>query len=283
MPKKTMLPRSEQHNIRQLEDLNQRGGRMLTVVDLIEAGTLSVEMAAAVMDSLAKGASLLTGARPGGAGKTTVLAAFLNLLPPDVNIVTVDDPAIIYRELKQPPDEPVCYLVHEIGAGHWYGYLWGRPVADYFRLAFGPHRIASCLHADTFEELRGILTGPPLGVNPLDLDRVGIVGFIHIERLARGTVARRLAALYLRSPYAVPPCRFVYDSSINGFSRGPWAINDDEVGALELAPGNSPERTFKPSRHDEFCDFIEHLLKIEARSLADVREQVLAFYKSRSR
>jgi len=96
-----MLPPIERHNIRQLEELNQRGGRMLTVVDLIEAGTISPEMAAAVMEALARGASILTGARPSGAGKTTVLAAFLNLLPPDVTIVTVDDPAVVRQALAR--------------------------------------------------------------------------------------------------------------------------------------------------------------------------------------
>jgi hypothetical protein len=33
----------ERHNHRQIEQLNQRGGRMLSIVDLIQAGTISVE------------------------------------------------------------------------------------------------------------------------------------------------------------------------------------------------------------------------------------------------
>ena len=54
-------------------------------------------------------------------------------------------------------DEPECYLVHEIGDGHWYGYLWGPAVAQYVSLVGGPRRIASCLHADTLSELTQIL------------------------------------------------------------------------------------------------------------------------------
>ncbi|MBC7353066.1 MAG: hypothetical protein H5U08_11960, partial [Thermogutta sp.] len=98
-----MLPDLEQRNVQQLEDLNQRGGRMLTVVDLIEAGTLSADMAATVMYALAQGASLLTAARPGGAGKTTLLAAFLNLLPPGVKIITVDSPSVVRQALPVSP------------------------------------------------------------------------------------------------------------------------------------------------------------------------------------
>ncbi len=40
------------HNLRQIEQLNQRGGRTLSMVDLIEAGTLSVEMAAYAMRAM---------------------------------------------------------------------------------------------------------------------------------------------------------------------------------------------------------------------------------------
>ncbi len=69
----------ERHNHRQIEQLNQRGGRTLSIVDLIQAGTINVEMAAYAMRAMAEGASLLTAARPGGAGKTALMAAILGL------------------------------------------------------------------------------------------------------------------------------------------------------------------------------------------------------------
>jgi hypothetical protein len=52
----------ERHNHREIELLNQRGGRTLTVVDLIRAGTLSVPMAGYALRAMEQGASLLTGA-----------------------------------------------------------------------------------------------------------------------------------------------------------------------------------------------------------------------------
>ena len=61
----------EIHNDRQIEHLNQRGGRTLSIVDLVRAGTISVEMSAYAMRAIQQGASLLTGARPGGAGRRT--------------------------------------------------------------------------------------------------------------------------------------------------------------------------------------------------------------------
>lgn len=274
-----MLSSLDRQNIHQLENLNQRGGRMLTVVDLIEAGTLSLEMAAAVMQALANGSSLLTGARPGGAGKTTVLAAFLNLLPPDVVITTVDEPSMIPRALDRPPQQPTCYLVHEIGAGHWYGYLWGRPVADYFRLLNGPHRIASCLHADTLEELTEILVSPPLQVNPSDLDRVGIFGFMRMDYSGRGRVERRLATLYIRSPYLSQSCRFVFHPDEHAFSREHWPTEAPHVSSSQQVPrGDSTIVARASEQKARYLAFIEHLMQVGARSLEEVREEVVAFY-----
>lgn len=183
----------ERHNLRQIDQLNQRGGRTPSIVDLIQAGTITVQMAAYAMREMAGGASLLTGARPGGAGKSTLMGAILGLLPPRVPIVTVDDSGVIREARARPASEPACYLAHEIGSGHWYGYIWGRDVADYFSLIDGQRRIASCLHADTLEELTGLLGGPPPQVAQEALGRVGLILFIHV---VSGPGARRRVASF---------------------------------------------------------------------------------------
>jgi len=272
-----MLPDLEQRNVQQLEDLNQRGGRMLTVVDLIEAGTLSADMAATVMYALAQGASLLTAARPGGAGKTTLLAAFLNLLPPGVKIITVDSPSVVRQALSVSSTTPECFLVHEIGDGHWYGYLWGRPVADYFRLIGNRRRIASCLHADTFRELTEILLGPPLGVARDDLDRVGLFAFIHVDFSAsRGyRTRRRVASLECRAPFVPRNFRFVWDPVADDFTV---ALHDDGKNAY-AATGDDLADWFASPVCELFRQFIAGLMEKNARYLADVRKEVLAFYR----
>lgn len=271
-----MLSDLEAWNIQQLEDLNQRGGRMLTVVDLIEAGTISAPMAAAVMYSLAQGASLLTAARPGGAGKTTVLAAFLNLLPPGVKIVTVDSVSVIRRAESAVPSGPECYLVHEIGDGHWYGYLWGKPVAEYFRLMSAQRRIASCLHADTLEELQEILCQPALGVKREAIDRVGIIAFLHVDwRLGSGSgIRRRVSWMECRKPYMPVTVRFVWERTQDTFQTTP--VSD---GNPELGEGPSAQFRWQPAEFERFETLIQSLLDRQAKSLTAVRAEIVAFYR----
>lgn len=44
---------------------------MLSIVDLVEAGTFTPDLAAYSLAAIGSGASFLVGADPGGAGKTT--------------------------------------------------------------------------------------------------------------------------------------------------------------------------------------------------------------------
>jgi hypothetical protein len=142
-----------------------------------------------------EGASLLTGARPGGAGKTTLMAALLSFLPPGVPIVTVDRPEVIDEGAARGAGERCCYLAHEIGSGHWYGYIWGRDVARFMALVAGPRRIASCLHADTLDELTEIVCSPPLGATRESLAHVGLILFMHVSG-RMGRVQRRVATFH---------------------------------------------------------------------------------------
>jgi len=68
------------HHCREIDRCNQRGGRMLSIVDLVQAGTFTVDLAAYALAAIGKGASFMVGALPGGAGKTTVMGVIQSLL-----------------------------------------------------------------------------------------------------------------------------------------------------------------------------------------------------------
>ena len=247
----------EPHNLRQIEQLNQRGGRTLSIVDLIEAGTLSVEMAACAMRAMAEGASLLTGARPGGAGKSTLMGAILGLMPPEVPIVTVEGTDVIQDGLARPASEPACYLAHEIGSGHWYGYIWGPDVADFFSLIDGRRRISSCLHADTLGELKDILRSSPLRIEEAAVGRVGLILFIHV--IPGPGARRRVVSLW--------------EADGRGGHRQVYRWN---------ATSDTFEVTGQPhesSDLERYKQFVQALVDQGEAEMEAVRRQVVEFYR----
>ena len=195
-----MLSDLEAHNYREIERLNQRGGRTLSTVDLIEDGTLSVELAAHLSEAVLDGASFLTAAGPGGVGKSTLLACLLNMLPPETRVVTVSDAPVISDPGRNDPQSPECFLAHEIGSGHWFGYIWGEDVPAFFGLMDDARRIASCLHADTLEETRHVLVAR-LGVPEARFNEVDLVLFMVAVRHG-GRILRRVSAAYERNDSA---------------------------------------------------------------------------------
>ena len=255
----------EASNLEQIERLNQRGGRTLSAVDLVAAGTLTAEMAGLSAAAMLRGASILTGAVPGGAGKTTLMASLLGFLAHGRRIVTVENPGDVARAAGESP--PPLHLVHEIGSGPWYGYLWGPAVADYLALARGPGSIASCLHADTVGELRAKLASGELMVREEDIARVGLILFIGVERSRSGGLVRRVATLNVpagRSHAAA----YAWDGASSSFVRG-----DAGVEALAELLGARPVEFLELAR--EASALIERLARAHVTAFGEVRRGLL--------
>lgn len=128
---------------------NQRGGRMLSVVDLLEAGTLTVYQAAWLLSRVLQGSSWLVGARPGGAGKTTVMSALLAMAPGGARVWLTN------RGSGWQEGKPGDYIVsYELSPGSYDAYIWGKDAVRMTDLGIGGCRIISNLHADTLEQAR---------------------------------------------------------------------------------------------------------------------------------
>lgn len=152
---------------------------MLSIVDLLRAGTVDLAMASYLAAMMRKGASLLVGANPGGAGKTTVMGALLNFLPDDTAIRPVEGRVVLEQGRKDTDFGKTCYLAHEIGDDFYYAYVWGEEARAFFLLAAAGHIIASNLHADTLAETRQQLSGEN-GVDPSHLDAVELKLYLRL-------------------------------------------------------------------------------------------------------
>jgi len=177
----------------EIDRCNQRGGRMLSVVDLIEAGTIEPDWAAHALAAIGEGASFLVGASPGGAGKTTVMGALLNFVPAHVGLRPADGLAAIERGSRAPRPR-CCYVCHEIGRGSYYAYLWGRPLRAFFDLPAAGHMLATNLHADTHEQARRQICRDN-AVSESALRQVKLMFFLSVRRHG-GRVGRRIETIW---------------------------------------------------------------------------------------
>ncbi len=254
----------EQHNLGEIEALNQRGGRTLSIVDLMSAGTITPEVAGYALWRIAHGASFLTGAVPGGAGKTTLLADLLGMLPPGERIVTTPDPSAVRDALAEPDRRGRCHLCHEIGSGMWYGYLWGKTVGEFFQLSAEGGRLAACLHADDPVQTRNILLTPTLGVSEEAFGRVGLLVFMAFDRGAHAT--RRVSSLWAADGSGRQ--QLIFEQDVASGALRPAAANPSVGGP---GPGATPTLAA--------CEaFMLGLAEGKAHLFEEVREATVGFY-----
>jgi len=241
-------------HVRTINDCNQRGGRMLSLVDLIDAGTVDLPLAGYLAAVMQTGASVLVGAQPGGAGKTTVMCALLNFLPADVELRVVSSQGVLTRAIRRDGDGSACYLAHEISPARYYAYIWDAEARRFFQLAKQGHLIASNLHADTLDETREQLCGEN-GVDPELLDEVTLKLFIGTRRTGGWGMDRWIST--------------VYESDGSG-DRLVWSGS-----GLDQFSRSRGSAVISPEREEECQDFLRELVRSDTRTIPAVRRAVI--------
>lgn len=163
------------HNLDLIESLNQRGGSMLTWDYLISVGTIPEESIKIIENAMKERKSFLVGAKPGGAGKTTIMGAILSLRPDFEQLEIYSGQS---DEEISKINEPKCFVVHEIGSGHWYGYVWNHSVVEFLKI---PQKnsnlaIAGNLHCDTIGEVKQTILS--FGASDTHLKNVQLIVFL---------------------------------------------------------------------------------------------------------
>jgi len=203
---------------------------------VVNSQTVDFKLAGLLWLIMEHRASVLVAAGPIWAGKTTILHALLDFLPPGIKRVALRGYAEDFKfSNKYKPDN--TYLVSEEISNHSYEYLWGHQVVKAFELLAENYALGSTIHARNVREvayvLHGILKVPlpliaGLGVvvtlqatngrsyydEPVRrVDTVSIINFAD-----EGLVAQTLAARQLTDDeFIFPSEKALYNTLFNKF------------------------------------------------------------------
>ncbi|HEY8818206.1 MAG TPA: hypothetical protein VIM25_05240 [Candidatus Limnocylindrales bacterium] len=253
-----------------------------SIVELIRAGTLDAELAAQLWMLIEARVPLIVAAEAQGTGKSTLLGALLDFLPPGVHLVELAGEAETFAWLPQaselgwpgrprrtPGAEPVrpettIILANEL-SDHLPAYTWGLAARVAVRAASIGYGLAATIHADSLDEVFELLRRPPVRLADDELSHLGVV--LVLRRVERWSSPGRGGAL--RPAHRTGPAR----SPPAARARGPRHLGSGHgrlralrvgrhagAGAARRAPGRRfrdrsgppprPSRGARPSRRD---------------------------------
>ncbi len=151
----------------------------LSVIDLVDAGTLDYKTVGLLWLLMERRASLLVAAGPSFAGKSTLLHALLDFLPPDIEQVALRGYAEDFKLTGIGRPEKTFLVTEEI-SNHSYEYLWGRQVVRALELIPGGYALGGTIHARNIKEVAYVLNalGAPLSL----IAGLGVVVTLQVRR-----------------------------------------------------------------------------------------------------
>jgi flagellar protein FlaI len=159
----------------------------LSVVELLQAGTMPSKLAAVFWLGLERGASFVFAADPPSAGKTTVLTAMLTFITADTVVYFTRGWGETF-DLPPPSDGYPTYVMVNEMSDDLPVYSWGPYVVHIFELMGKGYSMCTTMHADTVEEVVEQLEGE--GVPREHLSRLTFVVPLAIARRDGGVLRR---------------------------------------------------------------------------------------------
>ena len=197
-----------------------------SIVELLRAGTLDAELAATLWVLIEGRVPVIVAAQDRQVGKSTLLGALLDFLPPGIRTVELAGAMETFDWLPQatelgwdrprggtapgrdrdgdqpaqpPPIRPddTVLLVPEF-SDHLPSYTWGPEASIAIRAAAIGYGLAATMHADSLDEVFDTLRRPPVAASDDELSRLGVV--LILRAAGVGDVARRVVAAHYVRP-----------------------------------------------------------------------------------
>ena len=184
-----------------------------SIVELIRGGTLDSELAATLWLLVEGRVPLLVAGEDQGTGKTTLLGALLDFVPPGTRLVELAGASETFDWLPQAselgwpgavrptPGGPLVrpdttLLVAAELSDHLPAYTWGEAARIAIRAASIGYGLAATIHADSLDAVFEELRRRPVGLTDDELSHLGVV--LVLRRLDQ--VRRRIVAAHYVRP-----------------------------------------------------------------------------------
>ncbi len=172
----------------------------LSVMQIIDAGSIDVGTMALIWAMLSRRASVLVASEPPMAGKTTTLTALLDLLPADTERVYLRGHYETFDFAKEVDAQPThTYVLANEMSDHLAVYLWGSRIYKAFELLERGYALGSTMHAETVEDVIAILDSEPLRVPARWIARLTLVINLYVSS-TYGSGIRRFNSVNMLEP-----------------------------------------------------------------------------------
>ena len=235
-----------------------------SIVELVRLGTLDAELAATLWLLIEARVPLVVAAAATGTGKSTLLDALLDFLPPGTHAVELAGAAETFDWLPQapelgwrrPPPSPgghrvrppvrpdtTVLLIPEL-SDHLPAYTWGAEARIAIRAASIGYGLAATIHADSLDEVFEALRRPPVQLADDELSRLGVV---LVLRAVAGGRRRVVAAHYIRPVVRDvhghvqrlgPAVLATWDPGRDGFEHFAWGIVPELAARIDRRAGD---------------------------------------------
>lgn len=245
-----------------------------SIVELIRSGTLDADLAALLWLLVEARLPVVVAAERGRTGKTTLLNALLDFLPPRTRRVELRGisetfdwlphahelgwrPEAVVSVDDRPPEQPVTdpastFLVAAELSDHLPAYTWGDAARVAVRAVSLGYGLGATIHADSLEEVFETLHRPPVALTDDELSRIGVVVILRAVPPPPGDTSpgmlRRVAAVHCVRPVVRdqhghiqrlgPAVLATWNATDDAFEHFAWGVIPELAERANRRPGD---------------------------------------------
>jgi hypothetical protein len=253
----------------------------LSILDLVNYGTIDCKLAALLWLLMERRASVLVAAGPSFVGKTTLLHDLLDFLPPDIQKISLQGYYEEFRFLNYGQPAKTYLVAEEISNHGFFGYLWGHQAAKVFKLMPQGYALGGTMHARSSEEVIYILHRI-LGIPMTLISRLGVIVTLRVTGNwdYETEPLRRINSVDLILPHPEGVAIQVLAAQQNtgkSFDYQKETILQKVLADKFLTGTQHVGEEIETRRR-----FLKHLLDKGQTSCNEVREAILEYYRSKS-